>query len=84
MEHPKDPLAGPLGALCKFVAAGLCGGLVCDLLLFSAGVYGWKGLWSPPWIHLFWLIPLVWGILGIFRFSQMLDAARALFEESCR
>ena len=78
---PDDPLSGPLGTVTKFIVAALFGGLVSLLLLaVSLGWLGMDFLLERPWIHIFWIIPLAWGILGVVWFEPMLDAARHIVE----
>ncbi|MBM4041455.1 MAG: hypothetical protein FJ290_23380 [Planctomycetes bacterium] len=76
----KSPTSGPLGAVLKFVFAALFGGLIS--LVISVIVY-WTGaheFWRSGWVHTLWIIPLVWGVLGIVWFDEMLDWAREFFE----
>ena len=76
----RDPLSGPVGAIFKFFGAALFGGFVSLVLL---GIAFWGELdffWERPWIHVFWIIPGMWGVLGIFWFDQMLDAAKHVAE----
>jgi len=79
-EMKKDPLSGPVGAIAKFIGAALFGGFVSLLLLGSAFWLDLEFLYESPWIHIFWIIPVAWGVLGVFWFDQMLDAARHLVE----
>jgi len=68
------------GVVAKFLGAALFGGFVSLILL--CGVF-WLELEFPlesPWIHVFWIIPVAWGALGVFWFDPMLDAARYLVE----
>ncbi|MBM4034734.1 MAG: hypothetical protein FJ291_23565 [Planctomycetes bacterium] len=77
----RDPLAGPLGAVLKFFFSALFG---CLISLAIAGLFYWCGLglwfWQSRWVHILWIIPLAWGLLGILWFDQMLDWAREILE----
>ena len=79
MRRMKDPLRGPIGAALKFFGAALFGCFV-SLILLIVAFFGEIGIWDTKWAHVLWVIPAVWGILGIFWFDKMLDFARALFE----
>ena len=74
------PLKGPLGAVAKFFAAALFGGFVSLLVFFVVLLIGIDAFWQSPWPHVLWIIPLVWGVLGIFWFERMIDMARDLVE----
>ncbi len=80
MKQDKDPLNGPIGAIVKFLGAATFGGFVSLLLLIGAFGLNVEFLLVRPWIHVFWIIPLVWGVLGIFWLDPMLKAARRLIE----
>jgi hypothetical protein len=80
MKPDKDPLNGPIGALIKFLGAAAFGGFVSLLLFVCALGLDGEFLLERPWIHVFWIIPLVWGVLGIFWLDPMLEAARHLIE----
>jgi hypothetical protein len=64
----------------KFVCAGLFGGFISLVLFLTVLWVDMPGFWESPWPHLFWVIPVVWGTLGIFWFDKMLDVARKLTE----
>lgn len=80
MKTTKDPLAGPLGAVAKFVGAGLFGGFVSLVVFLGILWLDVDAFWQSPWPHVLWIIPVMWGVLGIFWFDKMLDAARKIFE----
>jgi hypothetical protein len=72
-----------LGFLLKFIGAALFGGLVSFAVLFVAFVVLDVDIMfsaNGKWFHCLWMIPLAWGILGIFCFDRMLALARAIFE----
>lgn len=80
MRHKeRDPLAGPLGILGKFVASFLFGCLVSAVILCLALWLPVPALLSRPWAHMLWIIPAIWGVIGIFWFDQMLDLAKDVF-----
>jgi len=79
LEH-KDPRRGIGGVIGRFIVATFFGGFVSLVIL---AIVLWVDLdmfWESPWPHVLWLIPMVWGILGIFWFDQMLNAGRKIFE----
>jgi hypothetical protein len=75
-----DPLNGPGGVAVKFVCAALFGGLLLLPVYIVLLFVNFEIVWDSPWPHLFWIIPLVWGVLGIFWFERMLDLARDIVE----
>ena len=81
MAKISDPLTGPGGAVLKFIGSALFGGFVSLVVVLAAFFLEIDRFWQRPWIHLLWVIPLVWGFLGIFWFEKMLDAARRIFED---
>ncbi|MBL7077683.1 MAG: transglutaminase family protein [Kiritimatiellae bacterium] len=74
-EH-KDPLSGAIGAIAKFFGAALFGGFVSIVFIMSAFWLEMDFLWNRPWVHIFWIIPVGWGGLGIFSFDPMLNGLR--------
>ena len=76
----EDSSNGPVGIVAKFLCAALFGAFLSFLLFAGAVWWDLDFLWRPPWIHAFWGLPVVWGVLGIFCFESMLDLARRLVE----
>ena len=79
-KRQKDALRGPMGAVAKCFGAALFGGFVSLVLLGAAFWFELEFFFERPGMHVFWIIPVVWGVLGIFWFDAMLDAARHLVE----
>ena len=75
-----DSLKGPAGAFAKFVAAALFGGMLSIVIFFVVVLIDIDAVWDRPWLHLLWMVPLVWGVLGIFWFERILDIARDIIE----
>jgi len=76
---PDDPPVGPGEIVARFIGTGLFGGFV-SLVIFLTVIWGdFEFFWRSPLRHLLWIIPLAWGIVGIFRFDEMLDPARRIF-----
>jgi hypothetical protein len=82
----KDPLGGLTGVLAKFFFAALFGGMV-SLLVFFVFFLLWgdfyefiKFTYDSAWFHLLWVVPVIWGILGIIWFDQMLEIASSFVE----
>jgi hypothetical protein len=75
-----DPLKGPAGVFAKFVAAALFGGMLSIAIFFVVVLIDIEAVWDRPWFHLRWMVPLVWGVRGIFWFERMLDIARDIIE----
>ena len=50
------------------------------LLLFILEM-DFASFWQTRWRHVLWILPVVWGVLGIFWFGRMLDIARRIFED---
>jgi len=76
----KHPLRGPLAVVGKFIATAFMGGFVSLVVLVFFQSYAFQACWEEPWPHLLWVIPLFGGILGVFWFDWMLEAARDIFE----
>ena len=81
-KEQSDPLAGPVGAVGKFLVAALFGGCVSILLFGGALWLDVEFLFGVPWIHAFWIIPVAWGVLGMLWFEPMVDAARHIVEQA--
>lgn len=75
-----DPLAGPAGALVKFVISAAVGGLASLVIALGILSAGFDGFWESRWVHILWIIPMVWGVLGVFFYVRLLDVARAVVE----
>ena len=73
------PENGFIGAVCKFFGSALFGALV-SLVIFLVITYSGDidAFTATAWVHILWVIPLLWGVLGIFFFDQMLDLARKI------
>lgn len=72
MPGPDRRRRTPFELLCRFFFSALMGGLVS---LALAGVCFWCYLFeafTTGWKHLFWIIPLAWGLLGMAGFDVML------------
>lgn len=64
----------------RFVGCALFGGLVSFVIFFVVMFFGLYGFFDSYWKHSLWIVPIVWGILGIFWFDNMLDIARDIVE----
>ena len=80
----RDPLKGVAGIILKFFAAALFGCLVSLILLLAIFAIGAHTFWDGWGPHLLWIIPILWGVLGIFWFEPMLAFASHIFEEFFR
>ena len=75
------------GWLLRFAVSAFFGALL-SVFLFLFGMcmcrYGLlltaATLYSKA-IHIFWILPLVWGVLGIFFFETMVNAAKDMIED---
>ena len=65
---------------CRFLLSALFGGMISLLIIFAVMYLGIYSFWSGHWWHVIWLIPVSWGILGIFVFDSMLTIARNIVE----
>mgnify|MGYP007112947749 CR=1 FL=1 len=77
-QKPKSGRGLITAILCRFLGSAVFGGFISLLLLnvythiaFDISLNHWK-----HWLTALWLIPIFWGILGIFTFDRMLDTAR--------
>lgn len=77
----KDPLSGLWGAVIKFVCATLFGGLLSFVFFLEVLDWDFDFFLEKPWIHVFWIIPLVCGVIGVFCFEQTLDSSGGIFED---
>jgi hypothetical protein len=80
MKYNNDMLSGPDGAFFKFIMAALFGLLVSLAIGFIAAWLLMDSFFATPWVHILWIIPLVWGVLGIFWFDQMLELGKKIIE----
>lgn len=76
----KGPPRGPLALVLKFAGAALFGCLVSLLLFLASWWIDPESFWGGWWPNLFWIIPVVWGVLGIFWFEPLLKLAKTLFD----
>jgi hypothetical protein len=76
-----DPLRGPLGVLGKFIGGAILGCFV-SFVVFIACYWALDTdtFMEGKWLHALWIIPIVWGVLGIFWFKPMLELGRSIFE----
>jgi len=86
---PKDltnPFYGRFGWILRFIVSAFFGGLfsffvfLIALLLnrepsFSFALW----FWDSKYVHIFWIIPIAWGILGIFFFDEMTELPKKIF-----
>jgi len=75
-----DPLRGPGGAVVKFFFAALFGGMLVLPIYFVVLLAQIEFFMNIRLFHLLWIVPLVWGVLGIFWYERMLDLARDIIE----
>ena len=80
MVQTRTALKVVYAGFCRFVGCALFGGLVSLVIFFVVIFWGLYGFFDSYWKHTLWIVPLVWGILGIFWFDRMLDIARDIFE----
>ncbi len=73
MKDAERGLKGPVGIIMKFIGAAFFGSLISLILFLCTPFEACSFLLSSPWIHIFWIIPVVWGVFGIFWFELMLD-----------
>ena len=66
---------GPVG---RFLAGALFGAGVSLLLLGAVCSFDIEFLLKRPWGHIFWVLPVTWGCLGIFWPGPMMKTARDL------
>ena len=83
-EDLKDPFHGRFGWILRFLVSTFFGGLFSFVVFFIALLLSREPsfalwFWDSKYVHIFWIIPLVWGILGIFFFDKMTDIPRKLF-----
>ena len=71
---------GVCGAVLRFILAALFGSLVSIVLVMGVVLFGVESFWDGRTPHILWIIPAVWGVLGVFWFGKMLDFAREVFE----
>jgi len=67
-------------AVGRFFFSALFGAALCLVLAAIVSEFVHLGWWYPRALHLFWIVPLVWGLLGIFWFDKMLRVAGELIE----
>ncbi|MCX7918794.1 MAG: hypothetical protein N3A72_04120 [bacterium] len=71
----------------RFIISAIFGGFISfiflyvflDLILMASAAKQWKFI-SIILIHAVWILPTIWGILGIFYFEKMLSLAQKSFE----
>ena len=81
-EHTTgNPRDGWFGILCRFFFSMLLGGVISIVLfvIFFMLIID-VSVFTNAWKHIFWAIPLCWGILGIFYYDRMLDIAAKILE----
>ena len=79
-EDLKDPFHGRFGWILRFLVSAFFGGFI-SLFIFIV-IFRWYVIipfWDTKFVHVLWIIPLVWGILGIFLFDKMMDITRNSF-----
>jgi hypothetical protein len=69
------------GIVAKFLCAYIFGCMVSFIVLFVALLVDVEAIWDSSWTHIFWVIPLVWGVLGLFWYKQMLEIGRKIVME---
>lgn len=80
MNDRKDILKGPFGAFYEFLGAAFFG-LLLSLVVFLSMIFlAVESFFAPPWIHLLWIIPLAWGIIGVTWFDQILDLGKKILD----
>ena len=78
------------GWILRFIVSTFFGCLVSGLIFLMIMYIDSKNLTliekicSSKYIHAFWIIPLVWGVLGTFLFETMMDAAKDLLDTHFR
>lgn len=80
MNDRKDSLNGPFGAFYKFLGASLFGLLVSLVVFLSMIFLAAESFFAPPWIHVLWIIPLAWGLIGVIWFDPMLDLGKKILD----
>jgi membrane protein DedA with SNARE-associated domain len=69
-----------LGGFCRFILSALFGGFISVVLFFIMIYFGIDGFFQSNWKHSLWIIPLCWGVIGIFWFENSLSIARDIVE----
>ena len=67
-------------AVLKFVLAALFGCLVTLVVILAILGMGLDSFWASRWVHILWIIPLLWGCLGVIWFDRVLELGRDVFE----
>lgn len=83
-KKSRNPLTDPVVIIAKFMAATFFGVIFTITLYFAFPILGLEGFGTGLGFHLLWIIPLGWGVLGIFFFEQMLDIASKFFNSFFR
>ena len=80
MKPFRDILNDLAGAIVKFFGAALFGSFISIVILTCIYLSEMFFFWETAWRHILWIIPVVWGILGLFWFEHMLDTGKKVFE----
>ena len=84
MKKQRDPLSGMAGTFWKFIIAAIFGAMISFVLfIIVLELANGDSFWFQKGAHVFWIIPVVWGVMGIFWYEKMLTVARDLVEWVC-
>jgi len=80
-KKPRSTSEILLEILCRFLGSAIFGAVVSAIVFFSLLIWGPSDISIGKLQIIFWSIPLIWGVLGIFWFDAMLDYARDFIEQ---
>ena len=69
----RPPMNWFLLAVFKFLGGAIMGALMALAVFFLFAFDIWD--LSPKFLHIFWIFPLVWGVLAVFFFDKTIDTA---------
>lgn len=79
-DEPKTISEILFEGFCRFLFSAFYGAIVSLVLFFIFLRLSVYFSFSARWYHIFWIIPVLWGILGVFRFDEMLEDGRSIIE----
>ena len=71
----------PLAIILRFIFSAIFGGGVTLLIIYCIMYWDPLILFNTVCIHLLWIIPIIWGVIGIFFFDFMIKLSRDVIEK---
>ena len=79
-EELKDPFHGRFGWILRFLVSAFFGGFIAlFIFIVILRIFLTLPFWDTKFVHILWIVPLIWGVLGIFFFDEMTEIPRKIF-----